>query len=122
VRQQVPSASGHQARRRRRARGSTGPRRRLAIVVHGGVVQGVYADRCAPLIVYLLDYDDLRADDDLAEDVGESGALPQVPIEAGLARAMAEYRAVATRQARVRRPTIRTSPKDRYGPVTPVQA
>jgi hypothetical protein len=85
--------------------GSKGSGRRLAIVVHGGVVQGVHADQCAPLTVYLLDYDDLRADDDLAEDVGETGALPRVPLEAGLARAMAEYRAVATRQARVRRAT-----------------
>jgi hypothetical protein len=67
--------------------------------------RSTYTDRCAPLTVYLLDYDDLRADDDLAEDVEETGALPQVPIEAGLARAMAEYRAVATRQARVRRAT-----------------
>jgi len=105
VRQQVPSASGHRARRRRHPSGSKGSRRRLAIVVLGGVVQGVYADRCAPLTVYLLDYDDLRADDDLAEDVGETGALPQVPLEARLARAMAEYRAIATRQARVRRAT-----------------
>jgi hypothetical protein len=95
---------------------------RLAIVVHGGVVQGVYADRCAPLTVYLLDYDDLRADDDLAEDVAETGALPQVAIEAGLARAMAEYRAIATRQARVRRATMRTSPRDPCRPVTPFQA
>jgi hypothetical protein len=116
VRQQVPSASGHQARRRRHASGSKGSGRRLAIVVHGGVVQGVYADRCAPLTVYLLDYDDLRADDGLAEQVRRTGEVPQVTVEAGLARAVAEYRAIATRQARVRRVAMRTSPT---GPCRP---
>jgi hypothetical protein len=68
-------------------------------VVRGGVVQGVYANRRGPLTVYLLDYDDLRADDDLAENVGRTAELPQVAVEAGLARAVAEYRALATRQA-----------------------
>ena len=33
--------------------------------------------------------------------VGRTGELPQVTVEAGLARAVAEYRALATRQARV---------------------
>jgi hypothetical protein len=68
-------------------------------VVRGGVVQGVYANRCGPLTVYLLDYDDLRADDDLAENVGRTAELPQVAVEAGLARAAAEYQELATRQA-----------------------
>ena len=79
---------------------------RLAIVVQGGAVQGVYAERCGTLTVYLLDYDDLRADGDLAEEVDETGELPQVLVEAGLGRVVAEYRAVATRQARLdgRRP------------------
>ena len=53
--------------------------------------------------MHLLDYDDLRADDDLAESVGATGVLPQVTVESGLASAAAEYRTVATRQARVRR-------------------
>ena len=101
MRQQVPSASGRRARRRRHPSGLNGSGRRLAIVVHGGVVQGVYADRCAPLTVYLLDYDDLRADDGLAEQVRRTGEFPQVMVEAGLARAVAEYPAIATRQARV---------------------
>jgi hypothetical protein len=61
-------------------------------VVRGGVVQGVYAKRCGPLTVYLLDYDDLRADDDLAEAVGRTAELPQVAVEAGLAGAVAEYK------------------------------
>lgn len=93
-------------RRRRRSlnvRGARGPRRELAIVVHGGVVQGVYANRCARLTVYLLDYDDLRADDELAENVRRTAALPQVTVETGLARAVAEYRRVAVGQARQRR-------------------
>ena len=68
-------------------------------MVRGGVVQGVYAKRCGPLTVYLLDYDDLRADDDLAEAVGRTAELPQVAVEAGLACAVTEYRALATRQA-----------------------
>jgi hypothetical protein len=105
VRRDGLSVLGPRSGRRRPASRPKRSGRRLAIVVHGGVVQGVYAERCAPLTVYLLDYDDLRADDNLAEDVGETGALPQVPIEAGLARAMAEYRAVATRQARIWRAT-----------------
>jgi hypothetical protein len=63
------------------------------------VVRGVYAKRCGPLTVFILDYDDLRADDDLAENVGRTAELPQVTVEAGLARAVAEYRGVATRQA-----------------------
>jgi hypothetical protein len=85
-----PKLNGSRHRPRpHRARGARGSGRELAIVVHGGVVQGVYANRCGPLTVYLLDYDDLRADDDLAE--------------AGLARALAEYRGVAIGQARRRR-------------------
>ena len=76
---------------------------RLAIVGQGGVVQFVYADRCGQLTVYLLDYDDLRGDDDLAEHVERTGEMPQVTVEAGLARAVAEYRSVATCQARLRR-------------------
>jgi hypothetical protein len=72
-------------------------------VVCGGVVQGVYANWCGPLTVYLLDYDDLRADDNLAEAVGRTAELPQVAVEAGLARAVAEYHALACRQATRRR-------------------
>ncbi|MGH7358820.1 MAG: hypothetical protein ACREJR_08400 [Candidatus Rokuibacteriota bacterium] len=90
-------------RRPRRVSGSRRPPPRLAIVVHGGVVQGVYAGRCGPLTVYLLDYDDLRGDDALAEQVRRTGEFPQVTVEAGLARALAEYRAVAAGQARLRR-------------------
>lgn len=52
--------------------------------------------------MHLLDYDDLRADDDLAES-GATGVLPQLIVESGLARAVAEYRTVAARQARARR-------------------
>jgi hypothetical protein len=76
----------------------------LAIVVQGGTVQGVYADRRGRCTVYLLDYDDLRADDALAEDVGQRGVLRPVTVESGLARAVAEYRAAATRQAQPRQP------------------
>jgi hypothetical protein len=83
----------------RHTRGVRGLRPQLAIVVRGGVVQGVYAKRCGPLTVYLLDYDDLRADDDLAEAVARTAELPQVTVETTLARAVAEYRALATRQA-----------------------
>jgi hypothetical protein len=90
-------------RRRRQAAGS--PRRppRLAIVVQGGAVQGIYGQRCGSLTVYLLDYDDLQADGDLAEQVVASGELPQILVEAGLRRAVAEYRAAATRQAQLQR-------------------
>jgi len=102
VRHQKISVSGRSGRRRRHASGSRRPARRLAIVVQGGVVQGVYAERCGRLTVHLLEYDDLRADDDLAERVGRTGELPQVTVEARLPRAVAEYRAVATRQARLR--------------------
>jgi hypothetical protein len=95
-----PKRSGSRRRpRSRHTRDATRPRPALAIVVGGGVVQGVYARKCGPLTVYLLDYDDLRADDDLAEAVGRTAELPQVAVEAGLARAVAEYRALATRQA-----------------------
>lgn len=79
--------------------GVRGPWPELAIVVRGGVVQGVYANRCDPLTVCLLDYDDLRADDDLAEAVGRTAERPQIAAEAGLARAAAEYQDLATRQA-----------------------
>jgi hypothetical protein len=95
--------SGHGGRRRHRPGGPRRPTPTLAIVVQGGTVQGVYADRRGPCRVYLLDYDDLGADDRRAEHVGEAGALPEVPVESGLARAVAEYRAVATRQAWRRR-------------------
>jgi hypothetical protein len=97
---------GVAARGRRRRGHAVGSRRRtprLAVVVQGGVVQGVDAERRAQLTVHLLDYDDLRGDDDLAEHAGGIGELPQVTVEAGLARAVAEYRAVATRQARRQR-------------------
>lgn len=95
-----PKRRGSRRRPRSRdARGVRGPRPELAIVVRGGVVQGVYAKWCGPLTVYLLDYDDLQADDDLAEAVGRTAELPQVAVEARLARAVAEYRALATRQA-----------------------
>jgi len=95
-----PKRSGSRRRSRsRHSRAATRPRPELAIVVRGGVVQGVYAKRCGPLTVYLLDYDDLRADDDLAEAVGRTAELPQVAVEAGLARAVAEYHALATHQA-----------------------
>jgi hypothetical protein len=96
-----PSSSRRRPRRRH-ARGAKGPRRELAIVVHGGVVQGVYANRYGPLTVYLLDDDDLRADDDLAEAVGRTAELPQVTVEAGLARGVAADRGVAIGQARCR--------------------
>jgi hypothetical protein len=75
----------------------------LAIVVQGGVVQGVYAQRCGALMVCLLDCDDLHADDELAEEIVRTGEMPQLPVETGLARAAAEYRAAAARQARLRR-------------------
>jgi hypothetical protein len=96
VRPQERSASGRGGRRRCHAGGSRRPTPRLAIVVQGGTVQGVYADRCG-LTVHLFDYDDLRADDDLAEHVGRTGELPQVTVEAGLARVVAKYRAAAHR-------------------------
>jgi len=102
VRDQEISVAGRGGRRRRHASGTRRRTPRLAIVVHGGTVQGVYADRRARCTIDLLDYDDLGADDDLAEHVAGNGELPQVTVEAGLARAVAEYRAVATRQARCR--------------------
>ena len=89
--------------RRRRATGRPGPTAsRLVIVVQGGTVQGVYADHRGRFTVHLLDYDDLRADDDLAEGVATTGMLPELAVEPGLAKAMAQYRAVAARQARHR--------------------
>jgi hypothetical protein len=95
-----PKRRGSRRRpRSRHTRAATRPRLELAIVVHGGVVQGVYANRWGPLTVYLLDYDDLRADADLAENVGRTADLPQVTVETALARAVAEYRALARRQA-----------------------
>jgi hypothetical protein len=100
VRHQEISVAARAGRRRPHDIGPKRPRPTLAIVVQGGTVQGVYAERCGQLTVYLFDYDDLRGDDDLAEHGGETGELPQVSVEAGLARAVAEYRAVATRQAR----------------------
>jgi hypothetical protein len=89
--------------RPRPVRGARQATPRLAIVVQGGVVQGVYARRCGPLTVYLLDYDDLRADDDLAKEVVRTGEVPQVLVEARLDRAVAEYHAVAASQAGRRR-------------------
>ena len=92
-------------RRGRRARhaGNPGPTAsRLVIVVQGGTVQGVYAERRGRFTVHLLDYDDLRADDDLAESIATTGILPELAVEPGLATAVAEYRAVAARQARHR--------------------
>jgi hypothetical protein len=53
--------------------------------------------------VHLLDYDDPRGDEDLAEHVGGTGELPQLTVEAGLAHAVAEYRALASHQAQLRR-------------------
>jgi hypothetical protein len=95
---------GRQDRQRRRdTSGSMRRPPRLAILVRGGVVHGVYADRSDTLTVYLLDYDDLGGDDALAEQVAASRELPEIGVEAGLARAMAEYRAAATRHARHRR-------------------
>jgi hypothetical protein len=95
-----PKRRGSRRRPRwRHTRGVRGLRPELAIVVRGGVVQGVYAKRCGPLTVYLLDYDDLRADDDLAEAVARTAELPQVTVETTLARAVAEYRALARRQS-----------------------
>jgi hypothetical protein len=79
-----PKLNGSRHRPRpHRTRGARGSGRELAIVVHGGVVQGVYANRCRPLTVYLLDYDDLRADDGLAEQVRRTGEFPHVTVEAG---------------------------------------
>jgi hypothetical protein len=74
----------------------------LAIVVQGGTVQGVYADHRGRFTVHLLDYDDLRADDDLAECVATTGMLPELAVEPMLATAVAEYRAVAAHQSRHR--------------------
>lgn len=91
------------SRRHRRIGRHAGGRPRLAIVVQGGTVQGVYAERLGRFTVHLLDDDDLRTDDDLAESVGATGVLPQVIVESGLARAVAEYRTVAARQAERRR-------------------
>ena len=90
------------SRRRGRIGRHAGGPPRLAIVVQGGTVQGVYAERLGRFTVYLLDYDDLRADDELAEGVVRTGVLPELAVEPGLATAVAEYRAVAARQARHR--------------------
>jgi hypothetical protein len=97
--------SGRGGRRRPRSSGSRRPTPTLAIVVQGGTVQGVYADRRRRCTVYLLDYDNLQ-DDDLAEHPGGAGALPEVTVESGLAGAVAEYRAVATRQVWRRRAEV----------------
>ena len=103
VRHQEISVAARGGRRRPHDIGPRRPRPTLAIVVQGGTVQGVYAERCGQLTVLLLDYDDLQGDDDLAEHIGEGGELPQISVEAGLARGVAEYRSVATRQARLQR-------------------
>jgi hypothetical protein len=89
----------------RRRQSTRAPRRtpRLAILVQGGAVQGVYAERCGRLTVYLLDYDDLRDDGELGEQVIDTGELPQILVEAGLVRAVTEYRAAATGQAQLQR-------------------
>ncbi len=94
--------SGRRGRQRRRARASRRPTPTLAIVVQGGTVQGVYADRCGRLTVNLLDHDDLRGNDALAEGVVTTGVLPELAVESGLSQAVAEYRALAARQARHR--------------------
>jgi hypothetical protein len=120
VRHHALSVSGRPRRRRRLARGARRATPRLAIVVRGGVVQGVYAQRCGPLTVCLLDYDDLRADDDPAEEVARTGEVPEVPVEAGLGRALAEYRAVAANQARLGAPgTDETAATPRRCPARP---
>jgi hypothetical protein len=94
--------SERRGRQRRRARDARRPTPTLAVVVQGGTVQGVYANRCGRLTVYLLDHDDLRGDDDLAEGVATTGVLPELVVESGLSQAVAEYRALAARQARHR--------------------
>ncbi len=99
MRDQEISLSG----RTRRGRRSGGARRTtptLAIVVHGGTVQGVYADRRGRCTVYLLDDDDL--DDALDAPVRRTRALPQIGVASELSRAVAEYRAVATDKERGR--------------------
>ena len=95
MRHHALSVSGRPRRRRRLARGA----RRA---------QCVYAQRGGPLTVRLLDYDDLRSDDDLAEEVALTREVPKVLVEAGLSRALAQHRAGAARQARRRR----TEPAD----------
>jgi hypothetical protein len=102
VRNRVRAARRGGSRRRHPSR-STRRTPRLAILVQGGAVQGVYADRCGPLTVYLLDYDDLVGDEALAGQVVATRELPEIGVEAGLARAVAEYRAVAARRARRQR-------------------
>jgi hypothetical protein len=104
VRQERIRAPGRRGRRHRRASGSRRPARTLAIVVQGGTVQGVYAERCGRLTVYLLDYDDLRGDDALAVGVVKTGVLPELAVESGLSRAVNEYRMGAAEQARHRPP------------------
>ena len=47
------------------------------------------------------DYDDLRADSDLADQVIATGELPQILVEARLGRVVAEYRNATIRQARL---------------------
>jgi len=96
------SASRRRGRRRRHVDRPEPSAPRLAIVVQGGTVQGIYAERRGRLVLYLLDYDDLRADDELAEGVVRTGALPELAVESGLATAVGEYRAVAARQVRLR--------------------
>jgi hypothetical protein len=85
MRPRRPSAS----ERWGRPRPVSGARRatpRLAIVVQGGVVQGIYAQRCGPLTVYLLDDDDLRADDGLATEVARTGEVPSCGHPAAMPR------------------------------------
>jgi hypothetical protein len=48
--------------------------------------RGVYAQRCGLLTVCLLDDDDLRADDDLAEEVARTGAVPSCGHPAAMLR------------------------------------
>ncbi len=89
------------ARRGRRGSRVRRPSPTLAIVVQGGTVQGVYADRRGRCTVYLLDYDDLVGV--LGEPIRGTRALPEIGVASGLSRAVAEYRGVATKTAR-RRP------------------
>ena len=102
VRRRRIAGSRRRGRRARRVGGRGPAIPSLAIVVHGGTVQGVYAGRRDRFTVHLLDDDDLRADDDLAEGVATTGMLPELVVEPRLATAVAEYRTVAARQARHR--------------------
>ena len=103
MRDQEIGRSGR-ARRGRRASRARRPPPTLAIVVQGGTVQGVYADRRGRCTVYLLDYDDL--DDAFGAPGRGTRGLPEIGVASVLARAVAEYRGVSTETAR-RRPAAR---------------